>query len=136
MSPLLTDFYTLGVLLENDISEMNSLNCSFNENQYVSGPSSPCFLYGSETWSIGVRLPSRLNYFTPQALRKIMGYRWDNLLTNFFCIMQWIEKNPSNFLKIGLRRREKPIEQARSTDPCVNSLKQPPTPMRASKQFN
>ena len=39
-------------------------------------------LYGSETWSIGVRERGRLNSFSTRALHRIMGYRWDNFVSN------------------------------------------------------
>ena len=39
-------------------------------------------LYGSETWSIGVHEQGRLNSFSTRALRRIMGYRWDNFVPN------------------------------------------------------
>ena len=38
----------------------------------------PVLLYDSETWSIGARERGRLNSFSTRALRRIMGYRWDN----------------------------------------------------------
>ena len=42
----------------------------------------PVLLYGSETWSIGARERGRLNSFSTRALRRIMGYRWDDFVTN------------------------------------------------------
>ena len=42
----------------------------------------PFLLYDSETLSIGARERSRLKYFSTQALRRIVGYRWDNFVSN------------------------------------------------------
>ena len=42
----------------------------------------PVLLYGSETWSIGAHERGRLNYFNTRALRRIMGYRWDNFVSS------------------------------------------------------
>ena len=42
----------------------------------------PVLLYDSEVWSIGARELGRLNSFSTPALRRIMGYRWDNFVSN------------------------------------------------------
>ena len=70
---------------------MNSLNRSVWRCQYLCRRTKirlfralvlPVLLYGSETWSIGVHEQGRLNSFSTRALRRIMGFRWDNFVPN------------------------------------------------------
>ena len=72
-------------------SVMNSLNRSVWRCRYLCRRTKirlfralvlPVLLYGSETWSIGARERGRLNSFSTRALRRIMGYRWDDFVTN------------------------------------------------------
>ena len=72
-------------------SVMNSLNRSVWRCRYLCRRTKirlfralvlPVLLYGSETWSIGVHEQGRLNSFSTRALRRIMGYRWDNFVPN------------------------------------------------------
>ena len=72
-------------------SVMNSLNRSVWRCRYLCRRTKirlfralvlPVLLYDSETWSIGVRERGRLNSFSTRALRRIMGYRWDNFVSN------------------------------------------------------
>ena len=42
----------------------------------------PVLLYGSETWTLSSALESRLDAFCNRSLRRIMGYRWDDFVSN------------------------------------------------------
>ncbi len=81
------DQYTSGnCILRDEFAQPQCLEVSIfvqkNKDQAVPGPGAPALLYGSETWSIGVREQGRLNSFSTRALRRIMGYRWDNFVPN------------------------------------------------------
>ena len=42
----------------------------------------PVLLYASETWTLNANLRRRLNAFGTKSLRRIMGYRWFDLVSN------------------------------------------------------
>lgn len=42
----------------------------------------PVLLYGCETWTLNTDLERRLNVFGSRCLRRIMGYRWDDFVSN------------------------------------------------------
>ena len=42
----------------------------------------PVLLYGCETWTLHGDLERRLNVFGTRSLRRIMGYRWDDFVSN------------------------------------------------------
>ena len=42
----------------------------------------PVLLYGCETWTLPAALKSRLNSFGTIALRRILGYRWSDFVSN------------------------------------------------------
>lgn len=39
-------------------------------------------LYGAETWTLTAALGTRLNAFVTKSLRRILGYRWDDFVSN------------------------------------------------------
>ena len=42
----------------------------------------PVLLYGSETWTLDSDLKRRIDAFGNKCLRRIMGYRWDDYVSN------------------------------------------------------
>ena len=42
----------------------------------------PVLLYGCETWTLNSDLERRLNVFGTRCLRRIMGYRWNDFVSN------------------------------------------------------
>ncbi|KAG0716212.1 putative uncharacterized transposon-derived protein F52C9.6 [Chionoecetes opilio] len=42
----------------------------------------PVLLYGCETWTLNSDLKRRINAFGNKCLRRIMGYRWDDYMSN------------------------------------------------------
>ena len=42
----------------------------------------PVLLYGAETWTLTVDMRRRLNSFVTKSLRRILGYRWDDFVSN------------------------------------------------------
>ena len=42
----------------------------------------PVLLYGSETWTLSSALESRLDAFCNRSLRRIMGYSWEDFVSN------------------------------------------------------
>ena len=42
----------------------------------------PVLLYGSETWTLSCALEARLDAFCNRSLRRIMGYRWEDFVSN------------------------------------------------------
>ena len=42
----------------------------------------PYMLDGSETWRTGTRERGHLNYFSTRVLRRVIGYCWDNFVSN------------------------------------------------------
>ena len=42
----------------------------------------PVLLYGCETWTLNTDLERRLNVFGTKCLRRIVGYRWDDYVSN------------------------------------------------------
>ena len=42
----------------------------------------PVLLYGCETWTMTKGLKNRLNVFATRTLRRILGYRWSDFITN------------------------------------------------------
>ena len=69
---------------------MNSLNGSIWHCRYLSRTKVsvfrtlvlPVLLYGSETWTLNGDLKRRLNAFGTKSLRRIMGYRWHDHVSN------------------------------------------------------
>jgi hypothetical protein len=42
----------------------------------------PVMLYGAETWTLTASLETRLNAFVTKSLRRILGYRWNDFVSN------------------------------------------------------
>ena len=42
----------------------------------------PVLLYGCETWSLNKKMKNRLNVFGTKSLRRILGYRWSDFVSN------------------------------------------------------
>ena len=42
----------------------------------------PVLLYGFETWTLNADLKRRIDAFGSKSLRRIMGYRWDDFVSN------------------------------------------------------
>jgi len=42
----------------------------------------PVLLYGCETWTLTRNLRGRINYFGTRSLRRILGYRWSDFVSN------------------------------------------------------
>ena len=42
----------------------------------------PVLLYGCETWTLNADLKRRIDAFGTRCLRRIMGYRWDDFVSN------------------------------------------------------
>ena len=42
----------------------------------------PVLLYGRETWTLTKDLRWRLNFFGTRSLRRILGYRWSDFVSN------------------------------------------------------
>ena len=70
---------------------MNSLNKSIWRCRYLCRRTKlrifkslvlPVFLYGSETWTLNASLKRRINPFGTKCLRRIMGYRWFDHVSN------------------------------------------------------
>ena len=70
---------------------LNPLNCCVWRCRYLCRISKiglfralvlPVLLYGGETWSIGAPERGRLSSLGTRALRRSMGYRWDNFFNN------------------------------------------------------
>ena len=70
---------------------MNSLNASIWRCRYLCRRTKirvfkslvlPVLLYGCETWTLNSDLERRLNVFGTKCLRRIMGYRWNDFVSN------------------------------------------------------
>ena len=53
-----------------------------NKGQAVLGTGSPCLAIWQQNLEHRASEHSNLNYFGTQALRRIIGYRWDNFVSN------------------------------------------------------
>ena len=62
----------------------------------------PVLLYGCETWTLNKALRQKLNSFGTKSLRRILGYRWDNFISN----QRLLEETGMRYLTCIIRERQ------------------------------
>ena len=62
----------------------------------------PVLLYGCETWTLNSDLKRRINAFGNKCLRRIMGYRWNDFVSN----QRLLDETESSLITCIVRERQ------------------------------
>ena len=91
----------------------------------------PVLLYGSDTWTLTSALKSRLNSFCTKSLRRILGYRWFDRVSNHRLLQEAEQRLPTCLVREGQLRLYGHVARFPEADPVRGVVAcQPPADWR------
>ena len=116
---------------------MGSLNSSIWRCRYLSRRTKirvfgalvlPVLLYGCETWTLNADLRRRLDVFGTSCLRRIMGYRWDDFVSNQRLLRETDSRHVTSIVRQRQLRLYGHVARLSEADPAYQVLTVPDNP--------
>ncbi len=82
----------------------------------------PVLLYGCETWTLNSDLERRLNVFGTKCPRRIMGYRWNDLVSNQRLLHETESRSVTSIVRERQLRLYGHVERLPDVDPAHKFL--------------